>query len=156
MKLSDYVMDFLARQGVRHVFFVAGGGSMHLNDSLGRHPDLVPVACLHEQAAVIAAEYHARITGQLSVALVTCGPGGTNAVTGVASAWVDSVPVLVFSGQVKRADLRRRGERQRGVQEVPITEMVRPVTKCATTISDPSDIAHHLEIAVSIALNHRQ
>src|SRR5690242_747326 len=124
-KLSDYVMRFLARQGVRHVFMLPGGGAMHLNDSLGRCADLEFVAVQHEQAAAIAAEAYARVTNRLSAAMVTSGPGGTNAITGVAAAWLDSTPVLFLSGQVKRADLRRDPElRQLGVQEIDIVSIV--------------------------------
>ena len=107
MKLSDYVMQFVAEQGVKHVFMLPGGGAMHLNESLGRRPDLQFVCNLHEQAAAIAAEAYAKVTNQLGVALVTTGPGGTNAITGVAGAWLDSTPCLFISGQVKRADLKR-------------------------------------------------
>ena len=112
-KLSDYVARFIARQGVRHVFMLPGGGAMHLNDSLGRCPSLEYVAVQHEQAAAIAAEAYARVTNNLGVAMVTSGPGGTNTITGVAGAWLDSTPMLFISGQVKRADLSiGRGLRQ--------------------------------------------
>ena len=84
MKLSDYVMRFIAAAGVKHVFMLPGGGAMHLNDSLGQCRELQYVCTLHEQAAAIAAEAYARVTNHLGVALVTTGPGGTNAITGVA------------------------------------------------------------------------
>jgi acetolactate synthase-1/2/3 large subunit len=105
MKLSDYVVQFVAEQGVRHVFMLPGGGAMHLNESVGRRPDLQFVCTLHEQAAAIAAEAYAKVTNGLGVAMVTTGPGGTNAITGLAGAWLDSMPCLFISGQVKRADL---------------------------------------------------
>src|SRR5574341_1776 len=121
-------MQFVANQGVKHVFMVPGGGAMHLNDSLGRREDIEFVCNLHEQASAIAAEAYARITNQLGVALVTTGPGGTNAITGLVGAWLDSTPCLFISGQVKRADLMQgRGVRQLGVQEVDIISMVKPV-----------------------------
>jgi acetolactate synthase-1/2/3 large subunit len=104
-KLSDYVFQFVAAQGVRHVFMLPGGGAMHLVDSLGGCPGLEFVACHHEQAAAIAAEAYGKYTNNLGVALVTTGPGGTNAITGVLGAWQDSTPTLFISGQVKRADL---------------------------------------------------
>ena len=103
MKLSDYIFDFLVEQGVRHVFMLAGGAAMHLNDSLGANERLGYVCTLHEQAAAIAAEAYSRVTGDLGVALVTAGPGSTNALTGVAAAWLDSTPCVFISGQVKRA-----------------------------------------------------
>src|SRR5512140_1336312 len=98
MKLSDYVMRFVADAGVKHVFMLPGGGAMHLNDSLRRTEGLDFVCNLHAQASAIAAEAYCRVTGNLGVALVTTGPGGTNAVTGVACAWLDSTPVLFISG----------------------------------------------------------
>src|SRR5690348_12639653 len=107
MKLSDYVMEFIADQGVKHVFMLSGGGAMHLNDSLGGCKRLKYVCNLHEQAVAIAAEGYARISNGLSVASVTTGPGSTNTITGVTAAWLDSTPVLFLSGQVKRADLKR-------------------------------------------------
>lgn len=156
MKLSDYVMQFIAAQGVKHVFMLSGGGAMHLDDSLGQCPDLAYVCCLHEQACAIAAEAYAKQTGNLGVALVTTGPGGTNAVTGVAGAWLDSTPMLVVSGQVKRADLKgHSGVRQMGVQEVDIVSIVKPITKAAVTITDPETIRYHLERAVAVARHGR-
>jgi acetolactate synthase I/II/III large subunit len=156
IKLSDYVMDFIARQGVCHVFMLPGGGAMHLNDALGRSPNLKFVAVQHEQAAAIAAEAYARTTNNLGVAMVTTGPGGTNAVTGVAAAWLDSTPVLFLSGQVKRADLKGdRGLRQLGVQEIDIVSIVNPITKYAVTILDPASIRYHLEKAVYLARSGR-
>jgi acetolactate synthase-1/2/3 large subunit len=157
IKLSHYVMDFVARQNVKHVFLLVGGGAMHLNDSLGRCPGLHYVCNLHEQAAAIAAEAYSRVTNHLSAAMVTTGPGGTNAVTGVAGAWLDSTPVLFISGQVKRADLKRdSGVRILGVQEIDIVSIVHSITKYAVTIEDPATIRFHLEKAVHLALSGRR
>lgn len=156
MKLSDYVLDFVARQGVGHVFFLPGGGAMHLNDSLGRCPGVEYVAVQHEQAAAVAAEAYARVANRLGVAMVTTGPGGTNAVTGVAAAWLDSTPVLFISGQVKRADLRRDPQlRQLGVQEIDIVAIVAPITKYAVTVLEPESIRFHLEQALHLARSGR-
>lgn len=155
-KLSDYVMTFIATQGVKHIFMLSGGGAMHLDDSLGQCPDLTYICCLHEQACAIAAEAYSKQTGNLGVALVTTGPGGTNAVTGVAGAWLDSTPMLVISGQVKRADLKgESGVRQLGVQEVDIVSIVSPITKAAVTITDPGTIRYHLERALALARHGR-
>jgi acetolactate synthase I/II/III large subunit len=156
MRLADYVMDFVAALGVERVFLLPGGGAMHLVDALGRHPRLAYTATHHEQAAAIGAEACARVTGRPGVVLVTSGPGATNAITGVAGAWLDSVPLIVLSGQAKRADLKgRSGVRQRGVQEVDIVPMVRPVTKYAVTVRDPRRIRHHLEKATALAVHGR-
>ena len=152
IKLSDYVMNFVAGLKVRHVFVLPGGGCMHLVDSLGRQRELKPVGYLHEQAAVIAADAYAQYRESVGVALVTTGPGGTNAITAVAASWIDSTPLLVLSGQVKRCDLiGDTGLRQRGIQEVPIVPMVTPVTKYAVTVLDPASIRYHLEKAVFLA-----
>jgi acetolactate synthase-1/2/3 large subunit len=157
VKLSHYVMDFVSRQNVKNVFMLAGGGAMHLNDSLGRTAGLHYVCNLHEQACAIAAEAYARVTNHLSAALVTTGPGSTNTVTGVAGAWLDSTPVLFISGQVKRADLKKdSGVRILGVQEIDIVSIVGSITKYAVTIEDPASIRYHLEKAVFLATSGRR
>jgi acetolactate synthase-1/2/3 large subunit len=160
-KLSDYVIQFLAKQGVKHVFLVTGGGAMHLNESLSRCPQMEAVCNSHEQASAIAAENYAKATNHLGVCLVTTGPGGTNTVTGVTGAWLDSTPVIFISGQVKRPDRMfhpdgtPRGMRQHGVQEVDIVSIVRPVTKYAVTVLEPESIRSHLERALHEATTGR-
>ncbi|QGM47779.1 thiamine pyrophosphate-binding protein [Methylocystis heyeri] len=157
VRLADYVASFVAGQGVKCVFLVPGGGSMYLVDAFGSRPDLTYVANHHEQASSIAAEAYSRINGRLGVALVTTGPGGTNAVTGCAGAWIESVPLLIISGQVKRADLMgTSGVRQMGPQEVDIVSIVEPITKYAATVLDPADIRLHLERAVHEATTGRR
>lgn len=161
MKLSDYVLRFIAEQGVKHVFLVTGGGAMHLNNSLANEKRLVSVCNSHEQASAICAEGYAKATNHLGVCMVTTGPGGTNAVTGVAGAWLDSTPTLFVSGQVKRPDRmfdkdgQPLGMRQLGVQEVDIVSIVKPITKYAVTVLDPNDIRYHMEKAVYLALHGR-
>jgi acetolactate synthase I/II/III large subunit len=156
IKLSDYVMDFVAGLGVDHVFTLAGGGAMHLIDSLGRRKDITYICCLHEQTCAIAAEAYSQYTNNIGVAVVTTGPGGTNAITGLAGAWLDSIPVLFISGQVKRDDITgTRGIRQMGFQEIDIVSIVRPLTKYAITITDPNSIRYHLEMAAHMARSGR-
>lgn len=156
MKLSDYVIRFIEAQGVRHVFMVPGGGAMHLNDSLGQSKSITWVCNLHEQASAMAAETYAKATGNLGVGLFTTGPGGTNAITGLAGAWLDSTPCLFISGQVKRPDLKgRTGVRQMGVQEVDIVRAVKGMTKYAVLVTDPESIRFHLERAVHLARSGR-
>ena len=162
MKLSDYVVAFVADQGIRHCFLVTGGGAMHLNQSLAAEARITAVCNSHEQASAICAEGYAKATHGLGFCMVTTGPGGTNAVTGVAGAWLDSTPVLFVSGQVKRPDRmfdpltnEPLGMRQLGVQEVDICSIVRPITKYATTILEPRDIRYHLEKACWLALHGR-
>ncbi len=157
MKLSDYVIDFLVEHGVKHVFMLPGGGAMHLNDSLGKRRGEVEFICnLHEQACAIAAEAYAKLSNELGVAMVTAGPAGTNSVTGVAGAWLDSMPCLFLSGQVKRADIKTgTGVRQLGVQEVDIVSIVQSITKYAVTVLEPESIRFHLEKALHSARSGR-
>jgi acetolactate synthase-1/2/3 large subunit len=156
LKLSDYVAEFVAQQKIRHVFLVPGGGAMHLDDSFFHHEQLDCVSNLHEQACAMAAETYAKVTGGLGCVLVTTGPGGTNALTGLAGAWVDSTPCLFISGQAKRADLKgESGVRQMGPQEIDIVSMAAPVTKFATTVMDPSTIRRTLEEALHHAKSGR-
>jgi len=162
MKLSDYVLKFVADLGVKHIFLVTGGGAMHLNQSLAGETRITAVCNSHEQASAICAEGYAKASHGLGVCMVTTGPGGTNAVTGVAGAWLDSTPMLFLSGQVKRPDRmfdaatgRPLGLRQLGVQEVDICSIVGPITKYARTILDPADIRREMEKAVYLAMNGR-
>ncbi len=157
IKLSDYVMRFVAGQGIKEIFMLPGGGCMHLVDSLGKNRKLRFIPMLHEQAAAIAADASAQYTGKPGAVLVTTGPGGTNTVTGVAASWIDSTPVIYFSGQAKRADLLKgRGVRQMGVQEVDVVSIVSSITKYAVTVMHPEEIRYHLEKAVYLAMEGRR
>ena len=130
---------------------------MHLVDSFGRQEGMEYVCCLHEQAVSFATQAYAEYTSDLSAALVTTGPGGTNAVTGLAAAWLDSTACLFLSGQVKRADLLTgRGVRSMGPQEVDIIAVVSPLTKYAKTLIEPNDVRYELEKAVYLATTGRR
>lgn len=156
-RVADYIADFIAGLGIDHIFLLPGGGAMHLVDAAGKNPRLKAVPCLHEQACAIAAEAYARVNENIGVAIVTTGPGATNAITGVAGAWIESVPLLVISGQVKRSDMLDGAPlRQKGVQEVDIVSMVKPVTKYAVTVRQPEDIRMELEKAVELARSGRK
>ena len=156
MKLSDYVWKYVEELGVKHVFMFPGGGAMHLVDSLGRSKKLQYVTLLHEQACAMAAETYSRIDYNLGVALVTTGPGGTNTVTGVAAAWLESTPMLVISGQAKTEDLKDGyGVRQRGNQEIGIVDIVSSITKYAVTVKEPKQIKYCLDKAIHEAKTGR-
>ena len=156
MKLSDYIMDFLAGKGVKHVFMLPGGGAMHLDDSLGRSKKLTYSCFLHEQALAIAVEAWGQHSNFPGVGLVTSGPGGTNTVTGVAAAYIDSTPCFFLSGQAKRPDLKTgKGVRQMGSQEVDIVSIVSCITKYAVTVLEPTEIRFHLEKAWHLATTGR-
>lgn len=158
IKLAAWVADRLAEHGIRDVFMLTGGGAMHLNHALGTHPGLQTVFTHHEQALAMAAEAYYRLTNRLAVVNVTSGPGGTNAITGVYGAWVDSIGMLVLSGQVKtETTVRSTGLplRQYGDQELDIEELVRPITKYAVMVTDPNSIRYHLEKALYLATSGR-
>ena len=150
MRVADYLMRRLADEGVTDVFLLPGGGAMFLNDAIACEGRMTPVPCHHEQACGIAAEAYGRTSPLgFGVAVVTTGPGATNIVTPVAGAWIESLPLLVISGQVKRADaINGREIRQGGVQEVDIISVVKPITKFAVTISAPGDARICLEEAL--------
>jgi len=156
IKVSDYIIKFLVERGVRDIFLVSGGGIMHLVDSVGKNTEIKYYCNYHEQACAHSAEAFSRVTGKLGACLVTTGPGGVNALSGVASAWVDSLPMLVISGQVRRdliADYTK--VRQRGPQEGNVLEMARPVTKYAVTLLDPQKVCFELEKLFYLAFDGR-
>lgn len=158
MKLSDYVANKVAELGVEHVFMITGGGAMHLNHSLGTHPKLKCIFNHHEQACAIGAEAYYRVNNKLPLVNVTSGPGGTNTITGVYGAFVDSLGMVVLSGQVKwETTVRSTGLplRQYGDQELDIEELVRPVTKYCKMVIEPNDIRYELEKAFYIAKSGR-
>ncbi|MAY40955.1 MAG: acetolactate synthase [Oceanospirillaceae bacterium] len=157
IRLADYIFDFLAKRDSKHIFLLPGGGAMYLVDAAANTKGLTAIPCHHEQAAGIAAETHGRVSGKPGVALVTTGPGTTNIITPVTGAWIESVPMIIISGQAKRTDLMGdSGVRQKGVQEVNIVEMVKSVTKYAVTVTDPLEIRQHLEKAYHLATTGRQ
>jgi len=156
MKLSDYVADFLARQGIRHVFAITGGASLHLIDSIAKHPGITYVCPHHEQAGAMAADGYSRASGNLGAAIATSGPGGTNMITGICSAWYDSVPVLYITGQVSTTRFKgTTGVRQMGFQETDIVDICSSITKYAVTVAEPGSIRYELEKAAWIAREGR-
>lgn len=156
IKVSDYVMQYIAKLNVKHVFCVTGGGAMHLNNSLGNSTALTGIFMLHEQGASIAAEAYARINEGYGCCLVTSGPGATNALTGLVGAYIDSIPVLYIAGQAKRDDLVGNQQiRQFGIQEVDSVSMAWKYAKYAVRIKNPEDIRYELEKASFIAKEGR-
>lgn len=148
MKLSDYVADFLARKGIKHVFGFTGGSVVHLFDSLYRNPNIDVVFTQHEQVASYAANAYAKIKGT-GVCMVTTGPGGTNAVTGLSSAWLDSIPSMFISGQTRLEHTTRdKPVRQIGTQALDIISVVEPISKYAIMVDDANNIRYYLEKAM--------
>ncbi len=159
IKIAHLIADFLVEKGVKHVFTVTGGGAMHLNDALGHKEGLTSIYNHHEQGSAIAAEGYARLTGKIAVCCVTSGPGGTNAITGVMGGYLDSIPMFVLSGQVKRETTLWSTDvplRQLGDQEFPIIDSVQNMTKYAVMVTEPNDILYHLEKAWFLANNGRK
>ncbi len=156
MLLSDYVIQFLGQKGIRDVFLVSGGGIMYLLDSLARSTDVRYYCNYHEQACAVASEGYARVTNGVGACVVTTGPGAVNAISALPAAWVDSIPMMVICGQVKReliADYNRI--RQIGPQEGNAVGMASPVTKYAKSVRDPKTIRYELEYAYAQAISGR-
>ena len=157
-KVSEYIADHIAEWGIRDVFTVTGGGAMHMNDAFGHHPKLHCTYQHHEQACAMAAEAYARMDNRMAAVCVTTGPGATNAITGVLGGWMDSIPMLVFSGQARYATTVAASGlklRSMGVQECNIVPVVASITKYAQMIIHPEDIRYHLEKALYMAVNGR-
>lgn len=159
MRVADYIADYIASDDriSNDIFLVSGGGCMHLIDAVRVNPKLQYICNHHEQASAIAAEGYTRLSNKVGVSYVTTGPGGTNAITGVMGAWVDSIPILIISGQVKTeiTHCENKCLRQLGDQEINIIDIVKPITKYAVMIKDKKNIKYELDKAVSIALSGR-
>jgi len=155
MKLSDYLVEYLEKI-TDSIFLVSGGGCMHTVDSIGKS-NLNAYCCHHEQACALAAEGYSRMNNKIGVASVTTGPGGTNAITGVAAAWVDGIPIMVISGQVRkeiklsREDIKNGLRRLGEPQEINLLDVIKPITKYAVCVEDPNEIKYHLEKAYYLA-----
>lgn len=158
IKVSNYISEMLVKAGIRQAFMVTGGGAMHLDDALGHQEGLCCIYDHHEQACAIAAEAYARIHNEIAALCVTTGPGGTNAITGVLGGWLDSIPMLVLSGQV-RYDTTARwsglGIRAMGDQEFDICKSIDCMTKYSEMVIDPMRIRYCLEKALYLAKSGR-
>lgn len=156
MKVSDYIADFLAQQGITHVFLVSGGAAVHMVDSVARHPKLTPVCCAHEQGAGTAADGYARISRNIGAAIVTSGPGPTNLVTSIANCWYDSIPALFLCGQVATFRIKKRKElRQKGFQETDVASLFSSLTKYVAIVRKAEDVRHELEKSLYLAKSGR-
>lgn len=154
MKVSDYIISFLKNNGCNDIFMITGGGIMHLVESVGSTKGIKYYCNHHEQASAIAAEAYGRLKG-MGVCLVTTGPGGTNTVTGVLGAWLDSIPVIYLAGQTSIDTLANNGLRQLGIQESPNSEILKPITKYSATVLDSKEIRYQLEKAIFLAKEGR-
>lgn len=158
IKLAEYVSSFLTEHGIDTAFTVTGGGAMHLNDAFGHQKGLHCVYNHHEQACAIAAESYARLENKIAAVCVTTGPGGTNAMTGVVGGWLDSIPMLIISGQVRYDTTARStglGIRAMGDQEFDICTAVKSMTKYCEMVIDKNKIRYCLEKALHLAKTGR-
>lgn len=159
MTVAEYIFDFLNRKGVSTVYMVSGSSAMWLTDALYRNKNLKAICCQHEQVCTMAADAYGRTKGIPGAALVTIGPGATNAITGVAGAWLDSSPMFVVSGQTNSKILayqKASGIRQKGTQSLVLGDMVSGITKYFAEIMDPADTRYHIERAYYEAMSGRK
>ena len=154
---ADLVLDAFLRHRVKHVFIFPGGTIAPILDRIEKHSDIEIVCPRTEQGAGYAALGYARITGETAVFMVTSGPGVTNAVTPIADAYYDNIPLVVITGQVGTSDMR--GDlpvKQRGFQEVDTVDLMKPITKAAFLVKDIRDLPDALEQAFFLARSGRQ
>ena len=158
MKVSEIIVRILELRGYKHVFMVTGGGSMHLNDSFGRSKSISVVPLHHEQSCSIAAESYYRTASLPAIVNVTSGPGGINALTGVYGAYVDSIPLIIISGQVRSDHLVKnigRHLRQFGDQEADIISISKPITKSSIQLTKRMDIVKAINDQITLAISDR-
>ncbi|MCB4790667.1 MAG: thiamine pyrophosphate-binding protein [Elusimicrobia bacterium] len=156
MKLSDYVIEFLTKQGIKHVFVITGGAAAHLIDSAAKNRKIDYICTQHEQAAAMAADAYSRVSGNLGAAIATSGPGATNLITGICCAYYDSIPVMYITGQVATFRLKKYLKvRQLGFQETDVVAMCKSITKYAVLVDDPKKIRYELEKAAYLAKSGR-
>jgi len=156
IKVSDYIINFLVSKGVKHAFLLPGGQSMHMVNSIRSNPNIEPVTVLHEQAASMMTEAYSRVTNNYGACIVSTGPGGTNCITGLIGAWLDSTPCMFLSGQFGTKNLvYDQGIRQTGLQNTDPIKIVESITKYSKLILDPKTIRYHLEKAYYLSTTGR-
>ena len=162
IKLANYISETLVANGITQNFSVTGGGAMHLNDAFGHQKGMHTLYQHHEQACAMAAESYARIYNRPALLCVTSGPGGTNAITGVLGAWLDSIPMLIISGQVRYDNTARWAEEQNGTrlramgdQEFDITKSIDCMTKYSEMLTDPYRVRYALEKCIYLSQTGR-
>jgi acetolactate synthase-1/2/3 large subunit len=155
MRVADYIIDQIYKEGCEHIFLVTGGGAMYLNDAIAAHGKIKPICNHHEQSCAMGAVAYSKYTNSISAVCLTTGCGGTNAITGLLDAWQDSVPVIFVSGNVNRSHMAPAGVRNLGVQEANIIDIVKPITKYSVVIHDPEDIGDIMREAIHHATTGR-
>lgn len=158
-RVADIIMDTLVEENITDCFAVVGGGAMHLDNALALNSNINKCFNHHEQACAMAAEAYARISGRIAAVCVTSGPGTTNTLTGVMGAYQDSIPMIVISGQVRYETMAVKTGlplRYRGIQELDIVPIIKPITKYAIMITDPLEVKKELQKAIKIAMEGRR
>ena len=157
LRISDFIIEGLSQLGLKHIFLLPGGGNMFLIDAVAKSKKIEGIPCHHEQAAAIAAEAYSRVSDNVGVAIVTSGPGSTNAITGLLGAWIESVPLIIISGQVKTSDIDKNVNlRQQGVQGAEILKIVKNITKFSVSLTKKTDFKKILTKCINIAKNKRK
>ena len=152
MNNSEFIINFLQKKGIDTAFGVTGGGAMFLNEAFRKQKKLNFVFMHHEQSAAMAADAYYRVNNKPAILSVTSGPGGTNSVTGVIGAWIDSIPMIVISGQVQTKDMILSSKtRQIGIQESNIKDIIKPITKYSKVLTKESDIELEISKAYKIS-----
>ena len=156
MNNSEFIINFLQKKGLNTAFGITGGGAMFLNEAFRKQKNLNFIFMHHEQSAAMAAEAYYRVNSKPAILSVTSGPGGTNSVTGVIGAWIDSIPMVVISGQVESKDMISNSKtRQIGIQEANIKDIIKSITKYSNVLTKNSDIEFELSKAFKIATEGR-
>lgn len=156
MIVAEYIANFLVDRDVRHVFGLQGGAILKLVDEMVATGKIQYVQNYHEQASAFCADAYSRVTGSLGVALATSGPGATNLITGIANAYLDSIPTLFITGQEYSSRLQKKnGVRSNGFQDLDIVSVVKPITKHAVTLTDGRLAAYEMERAIHFATSGR-
>lgn len=158
-RVADIIFETLYEMGITDCFSVVGGGAMHLNNALALNENITSHFNHHEQACAMAAEAYARYSGNMAAVCVTSGPGATNAITGVMGAWVDSLPMIVISGNVRyETSIEKSGLplRYRGLQEFDIINSVGNMTKYCIYLTKPENVKYEVQKAVKIAMDGRR
>ena len=156
MKISDLIADFLEENEIRHVFGIIGAGNVHIFDSIQRKGYTEIICTHHEQAACMAIQTYYRTSGKISAAILTTGAGSTNGITGVVSAWADSIPGIIISGNEHSKYVESfKDLRMLGVQGYDSSFMVNKVTKYSKQVLKAGNVLYELKKALSFSLNGR-
>lgn len=155
MRIADFIIDYFNKRGAKEFFLLPGGGNMYLTDAIKKRR-FKYLSFHHEQAAAIAAEGYTRINNSIGVAVVTSGPGFTNTLTAIAGSYIDSLPLVIISGQVKTTDLKKNKIRQNGPQEAPTVEISKPISKYSVMLNHKSDIISELDKAYDHCVSGRK